>query len=92
MDNLKKIIINKINSSNGFISIEKFINISLYNKKYGYYIKKNPIGRDADFITSPEISELFAILVYMYEREQQCCVCCVSTFVQVRSLDDMTHY
>ena len=35
------------------LPLDKFINISLYNKKSGYYIKKNPFGKKGDFITAP---------------------------------------
>mgnify|MGYP007000237327 CR=1 len=28
------------------IPLDKFINLSLYNKKFGYYIKKNPFGKE----------------------------------------------
>ena len=41
------------------IPLDQFINISLYDKNFGYYIKKNPFGKDGDFITSPLISNLF---------------------------------
>ena len=41
------------------ISLDKFINIALYDKKFGYYNKKNPFGKEGDFITSPLISNLF---------------------------------
>ncbi len=40
------------------IPLDKFINISLYDKKFGYYMKKNPFGKNGDFITSPLISNL----------------------------------
>ena len=47
----------KIN--NKLFTLDKFIEDSLYNKKYGYYMKKNPFGKKGDFITSPDISILF---------------------------------
>ena len=39
--------------------LDKFINFSLYSKKFGYYMKKNPFGKKGDFITAPNISRLF---------------------------------
>ena len=45
------------------ISLDKFIDFSLYNKKSGYYIKKNPFGKKGDFITSPDISILFSEMI-----------------------------
>ena len=41
------------------IPLDQFINIALYDKKFGYYMKKNPFGKEGDFITSPLISNLF---------------------------------
>jgi NADH dehydrogenase [ubiquinone] 1 alpha subcomplex assembly factor 7 len=48
------------------ISIERFISNALYNKDHGYYFKKNPFGRNGDFITSPEITSLFSELVALW--------------------------
>ena len=41
------------------LSLDKFINFSLYNNKHGYYMKKNKFGEGGDFITAPNISRLF---------------------------------
>ena len=35
------------------IPLDHFINIALYDKKFGYYMTKNPIGERGDFITAP---------------------------------------
>ena len=43
------------------LPLDKFINLSLYDKKFGYYMKKNPFGEKGDYITSPLISNLFGI-------------------------------
>ena len=48
------------------ISLDKFINLSLYNKKFGYYMKKNPFGREGDFITAPNISRLFSEIIAIW--------------------------
>ena len=44
---------------NGTRSIDKFLEKALYDKNYGYYSKKNPFGKKGDFITAPEISQMF---------------------------------
>ena len=41
------------------IPLDQFINLALYDKKFGYYMKKNPFGKEGDFITAPLISNLF---------------------------------
>jgi len=46
--------------------LDQFINISLYDKKFGYYMKKNPFGEEGDFITSPLISKLFGEMVAVW--------------------------
>ena len=48
------------------IPLDQFINISLYDKKFGYYMKKNPFGKDGDFITSPLISNLFGEMLAIW--------------------------
>ena len=48
------------------IPIDKFISNVLYNKKHGYYSKKNPFGKSGDFITSPGISSLFSEMIALW--------------------------
>ena len=46
--------------------MDTFIEESLYNKKYGYYMKKNPFGKRGDFITAPNISILFSEMIAIW--------------------------
>ena len=48
------------------LSLDKFINFALYDKKHGYYMKKNPFGKKGDFITSPNISRLFSEMIAVW--------------------------
>ncbi len=48
------------------LPLDKFINLCLYNKKIGYYIKKNPFGKKGDFITAPNISRLFSEMIAIW--------------------------
>ena len=48
------------------LSLDKFINLSLYNKKFGYYMKKNSFGKKGDFITAPNISRLFSEMIAIW--------------------------
>eukprot|EP01064_Diplonema_japonicum_P023409 TRINITY_DN3382_c0_g1_i1.p1 TRINITY_DN3382_c0_g1~~TRINITY_DN3382_c0_g1_i1.p1 ORF type:complete len:756 (+),score=160.10 TRINITY_DN3382_c0_g1_i1:69-2270(+) len=44
----------------GPIPISEFMKEALLNPEYGYYTtKKKVLGRDGDFITSPEVSQMF---------------------------------
>ena len=53
-------------NKNKYISLDKFINTALYNKKTGYYMNKNPFGKNGDFITSPNISILFSEMLAIW--------------------------
>ena len=48
------------------ISLDKFINLSLYDNKSGFYMKKNPFGKKGDFITAPNISRLFSEMIAIW--------------------------
>jgi NADH dehydrogenase [ubiquinone] 1 alpha subcomplex assembly factor 7 len=45
--------------------LDKFIELALYASN-GYYLSKKPIGRKFDFITSPEISQMFGEIIGVY--------------------------
>jgi len=49
-----------------FISLEDFMHISLHDKEFGYYKNSKPLGVDGDFITSPEISQLYGEMVGLW--------------------------
>ena len=48
------------------IPLDEYINFSLYNKKKGYYMKKNPFGKSGDFTTAPNISRLFSEMIAIW--------------------------
>ena len=54
------------NKKNDLCTLDKFIEESLYNQKYGYYMKKNPFGEGGDFITAPNISILFSEMIAVW--------------------------
>ncbi len=55
----------KINRSTN-LPLDKFISQALYDKDNGYYMKKNPFGKEGDFITSPNITRLFSEIVAIW--------------------------
>jgi len=55
----------KINSSNN-LPLDKFIEWALYDKDLGYYMKKNPFGKEGDFVTAPNITRLFSEIVAIW--------------------------
>lgn len=50
----------------GSITIAQFMSEAMYNIHEGYYIHHNPIGKKGDFITAPEISQLFGEMIGVY--------------------------
>ena len=48
------------------ISLDKFIDYCLYNKKVGYYINTNPFGIKGDFVTAPNISRLYSEMLAIW--------------------------
>ena len=61
---IRDLIISEINKK-GRIDISEFMNLSQYGNN-GYYIKQNPIGLNNDFITAPEISQMFGEIVGLF--------------------------
>lgn len=46
------------------------MSIALYHPTHGYYMTRNPIGSSGDFITAPEISQMFGELLGAWCSEQ----------------------
>jgi NADH dehydrogenase [ubiquinone] 1 alpha subcomplex assembly factor 7 len=47
-------------------TVAQFMQDAMYDEKNGYYISANPIGKSGDFITAPEISQLFGEMMGVY--------------------------
>ena len=45
--------------------LDKFLELALFGNN-GYYLRKKPVGRKFDFITSPEISQIFGEIIGVY--------------------------
>jgi NADH dehydrogenase [ubiquinone] 1 alpha subcomplex assembly factor 7 len=43
----------------GPISVSSYIQLCLSHPQHGYYMTGDPLGVSGDFITSPEISQVF---------------------------------
>ena len=62
---IKKKIINEIRKEKKGISIEKFIDVCLFDKD-GYYQNIINLDQSGDFVTAPEISQLFGEILGLY--------------------------
>ena len=51
---------------NDILTVDKYIYEALYNKRSGYYMKRNPFGKSGDYITAPNISILFSEMIAIW--------------------------
>ncbi len=64
-DSLEKVIKAQI-TLEGPISLSTYMGLCLTHPKYGYYKNTDVLGKDGDFITAPEISQMFGEFIGLY--------------------------
>jgi SAM-dependent MidA family methyltransferase len=50
----------------GPMPVADYMRLCLSHPQYGYYINRDPFGRSGDFITAPEISQMFGELIGLW--------------------------
>jgi SAM-dependent MidA family methyltransferase len=66
---LKRLIVERIEAEGG-ISFAEYMRMALYHPRLGYYTGgRETIGRESDYLTSPEVSPLFGAMVGRQLRE-----------------------
>ena len=68
MTPLEIIIRNRV-AAQGPISLAAYMDLALQHPDYGYYRVREPLGRTGDFITAPEVSQLFGEMIGVWCAE-----------------------
>ncbi len=50
----------------GPVTVERYMDLSLLDPDHGYYMTRDPFGAGGDFVTAPEISQMFGELVGLW--------------------------
>lgn len=56
-------------AESGPLSIAEFMMVALFDPQAGFYATKDPIGAGSDFITAPEISQMFGELMGLWSAQ-----------------------
>jgi NADH dehydrogenase [ubiquinone] 1 alpha subcomplex assembly factor 7 len=61
LSELKKLI-----KSSGPMPVWRYMELCLTHPQHGYYVSRDPLGREGDFITAPEVSQMFGELLGLW--------------------------
>ena len=53
----------------GPISLERYMTLCLQHPRHGYYMTRDPFGASGDFVTAPEISQMFGEMLGVWIGE-----------------------
>src|SRR5947209_15630572 len=59
----------EIIAQEGPISLECYMDLALSHPRHGYYVTHEPFGAAGDFVTAPEISQMFGELIGLWAAE-----------------------
>ena len=65
MNALKEKILRTIRAQ-GPISVAQYMQMALLDPEHGYYMRRDPFGATGDFITAPEVSQIFGELIGLF--------------------------
>ncbi len=58
--------IKKLIKSSGPMPVWRYMELCLSHPVHGYYVSRDPLGREGDFTTSPEVSQMFGELLGLW--------------------------
>jgi SAM-dependent MidA family methyltransferase len=58
--------IKKLIKSSGPMPVWRYMELCLTHPQHGYYISRDPLGREGDFTTAPEVSQMFGELIGLW--------------------------
>src|SRR6201994_2079144 len=58
--------IKKLIKSSGPMPVWRYMQLCLMHPQHGYYVSRDPLGREGDFLTSPEVSQMFGELLGLW--------------------------
>jgi SAM-dependent MidA family methyltransferase len=58
--------IKKLITSSGPMPVWRYMELCLTHPEHGYYIARDPLGREGDFTTAPEVSQMFGELLGLW--------------------------
>ena len=58
--------IKKLIKSSGPMPVWRYMELCLLHPQHGYYVSRDPLGREGDFTTAPEVSQMFGELLGLW--------------------------